>query len=61
MRLAMRFGRPDVDRFMRGLTSRQLAEWEQFLVLESQPDLKLVSEKEFRSNYAKRVVKKPRR
>lgn len=30
MRLALAFGRPDVDRFMAGLSSRQLAEWDAF-------------------------------
>ncbi len=34
MRLALAFGRPDVDRFMGELTARQLAEWDAFEVLE---------------------------
>lgn len=57
MRLAMRFGRPHVDGFMRELGSRQILEWAEFLRLERKPPAKLVSEKEFRANYAKRVKK----
>lgn len=60
MRLALRFGRHDVDRFMREMGSRQFMEWIEFLRLELSPPPKKVSEAEFRANFAGRVQKKRR-
>ena len=58
MRLAFRFGRHDVDRFMRQLGSRQLVEWVKFLEMEAKPPPpRIVSPADFRANYAKRVQK----
>lgn len=61
MRLALRVGRLDVDRLMRELGARQLAEWEQFLVLELNPPPRMVSEAEFRKQFGARVRPKKKR
>ena len=60
MQLALRMGRPDVDRFMRAMSSSQLVEWERFLMLESGQGTRYVSESEFRAQFGARVVKKKR-
>lgn len=38
MRLARDFGRPDVDRFLAGLTAAQLMEWLAFTLIEQQQE-----------------------
>lgn len=60
MRLALRFGRHDVDRFMRELGARQFAEWTRLFALEADPSLRDDKPRKLREQLA-HLVKKKRR